>query len=154
MLKAYALIIYYQSILFCLQIIINYPKLTADLMDFDADLRAVPELTSPGEVRGKPGEERGSDQTKPRVTMPGDVNQSVDRREVGGAVTKLQASIVGCHRETVRRVTAVENCPSSNLHHFVQQVPHSRHEYSPPTDSHRSKVKGGKLTIYTGILLV
>ena len=116
-------------------------------MEIDANLRAVPELTSPGEVRGKPGEERGSDQTKPRVTMPGDVTQYVDQRGVGGAVTKLRASIVGCHRETVRRVTAVENCPSSNLHHFVQQVPHSRHEYSTPTGSQRFKVKGGKLTI-------
>ena len=116
----------------------------------DGDLEAVPQLTSPGAVRGKPGEERGSDYRKPRVLMPGGVPQlghDGHLGEIRSSVTQLRASIVGCHRETVRRVTAVENCPSSNLHHFVQQVPHSRHEYSPPTDSHRSKVKGGKLTI-------
>ena len=116
----------------------------------DGDLRAAPQLTSPGAVRGEPGEERGSVYRKPRVLMPGGVPQlghDGHLGEIRSSVTQLRASIVGCHRETVRRVTAVENCPSSNLHHFVQQVPHSRHEYSPPTDSHRSKVKGGKLTI-------
>ena len=116
----------------------------------DVGLGAVPQLTSPGEVQGEPGEERGSDYRKPRVLMPGGVPQlghDGHLGEIRSSVTQLRASIVGCHRETVRRVTAVENCPSSNLHHFVQQVPHSRHEYSPPTDSHRSKVNGGKLTI-------
>ena len=68
--------------------------------------------------------------------------------EIRSSVTQLRASIVGCHRETVRRVTAVEDCPSSNLHHFVQQVPHSRHEYSSPPDNQRiSEVKKGKFRI-------
>ena len=52
---------------------------------------------------------------------------------IGDTVTQLRASIVGCHRETVRRETGLDSCPSSNLHYFVQQSPHSRHEYIPPT---------------------
>ena len=52
---------------------------------------------------------------------------------IGDTVTQLRASIVGCHRETVRRETGLDFCPSSNLHHFVQQSPHSRHEYISPT---------------------
>ena len=52
---------------------------------------------------------------------------------IGDTVTQLRASIVGCHRETVRRETGLEFCPSSNLHHFVKQSPHSRHDYIPPT---------------------
>ena len=53
--------------------------------------------------------------------------------QIGDTVTQLRASIVGCHRETVRRETGLEFCPSSNLHHFVKQSPHSRHDYIPPT---------------------
>ena len=60
---------------------------------------------------------------------------------IGEVVTQLNASIVGCHRESVRRETGLENCPSSNLHHFVSQVPHSRHEIIPP--SIKSTVKRG-----------
>ena len=52
---------------------------------------------------------------------------------IGDTVSQLRASIVGCHRETVRRETGLDSCPSSNLHYFVQQSPHSRHEYIPPT---------------------
>ena len=52
---------------------------------------------------------------------------------IGDTVTQLRASIVGCHRETVRRETGLDFCPSSNLHHFVKQSPHSRHDYFPPT---------------------
>ena len=52
---------------------------------------------------------------------------------IGDTVTQLRASIVGCHRETVRRETGLDFCPSSNLHHFVKQSPHSRHDYIPPT---------------------
>ena len=53
--------------------------------------------------------------------------------QIGDTVTQLRASIVGCHRETVRRETGLDFCPSSNLHHFVKQSPHSRHDYIPPT---------------------
>ena len=52
--------------------------------------------------------------------------------EIVDTVKQLRASILGCHRETVRRDTGLENCPSSNIHHFVPQQPHSRHELSPP----------------------
>ena len=52
---------------------------------------------------------------------------------LGEVVTQLNASIVGCHRETVRRETGLDNCPSSNLHQFVPQVPHSRHEFIHPS---------------------
>ena len=117
----------------------------------DGDLEAVPQLTSPGAVRGEPGEERGSDLNKSCVPMPRGVPQlghDGHLGEIRSSVTQLSASIVSCHRETVRRVTAVENCPSSNLHHFVQQVPHTRHEYSPPTDNQRRyQVKRGEFII-------
>ena len=53
--------------------------------------------------------------------------------KIGDAVTQLSASIVGCHREAVRRETGLENCPSSNLHQFVPQHPHSRHEFISPS---------------------
>ena len=52
---------------------------------------------------------------------------------IGDTVTQLRASIVGCHRETVTREIDLDFCPSSNLHHFVKQSPHSRHDYFPPT---------------------
>ena len=51
--------------------------------------------------------------------------------EIGDAVDKLRASIVGCHREPVRRESGLDNCPYSNEHHFVQQMPHTRHEFFP-----------------------
>ena len=51
--------------------------------------------------------------------------------EIGDAVIELCASIVGCHREPVRRETGLDNCPYSNEHHFVKQMPHTRHEYLP-----------------------
>ena len=60
---------------------------------------------------------------------------------IGDVVTQLRTSIVGCHRETVKRETGLENCPSSNLHQFVPQVPHSRHEFIPP--SMKSTMKRG-----------
>ena len=51
--------------------------------------------------------------------------------EIGDAVIELRASIVGCHRELVRRETGLDNCPYSSEHHFVQQMPHTRHEFLP-----------------------
>ena len=64
-----------------------------------------------------------------------------DLGKIGEVVTQLRASIVGCHRETVRRETDLEICPSSNLHHFVPQAPHTRHEFIPP--SIKSTMKKG-----------
>ena len=52
--------------------------------------------------------------------------------EIGDTITNLQASIVGCHRETVRRDIPLENCPSSNLHYHVRSIPHTRHEPKLP----------------------
>ena len=63
--------------------------------------------------------------------------------EIGDTVTKLQASIIGCHRETVRRETGLDNCPYSGEHHFVKQRPHSRHEFLPKT-AHSPSKKGEK----------
>ena len=54
------------------------------------------------------------------------------RGTIGETVTNLQASIVGCHRETVRRDIPLEICPSSNLHYHVKAIPHTRHEPKIP----------------------
>ena len=51
--------------------------------------------------------------------------------EIGETVIELRASIVGCHREVVRRETGLDNFPYSSEHHFVQQMPHTRHEFLP-----------------------
>ena len=64
-----------------------------------------------------------------------------DLGKIGEVVTELRASIVGCHREIVRRETDLEICPSSNLHQFVPQAPHTRHEFIPP--SIKSTMKKG-----------
>ena len=56
-----------------------------------------------------------------------------DFGKIGNVVTQMCDSIVGCHRETVRRETDLENCPSSNLHQFVPKVPHSIHEFISPS---------------------
>ena len=51
--------------------------------------------------------------------------------KIGDTVIELCASIVGCHRELVRRETGLDNCPYSSDHHFVQQMPHTIHEFLP-----------------------
>ena len=56
-------------------------------------------------------------------------------RVIGDTIANLHASIVGCHRETVRRDIPLENCPSSNLHYHVKTIPHSRHEPKLPADT-------------------
>ena len=72
----------------------------------------------------------------------GPVNHGAgDLGKIGEVVTQLRASIVGCHRETVRRETGLDICPSSNLHQFVPQAPHTRHEFIPP--SIKSTMKKG-----------
>ena len=54
-----------------------------------------------------------------------------ESEKIGDTVTQLRASIVGCHREPVKRETGLDNCPYSNEHHFVKQMPHTRHEFLP-----------------------
>ena len=72
----------------------------------------------------------------------GPVNHGAgDLGKIGEVVTQLRASIVGCHRETVRRETVLDICPSSNRHQFVPQAPHTRHETIPP--SIKSTMKKG-----------
>ena len=63
---------------------------------------------------------------------------------IGNTVAHLKASIVGCHRETVRRDIPFDNCPSSNLHYYVKSVPHTRHEPRQPVNV-KTVVKGNKL---------
>ena len=62
-------------------------------------------------------------------------------------ISHLQTSILGSHKtENVRRSTPLENCPSSNLHHFVKPVPHTSHEVYPSTDIRTKKsVSKGKM---------
>ena len=55
-----------------------------------------------------------------------------DRGAIGETISNLQASIVGCHRETVRRDIPLEISPSSNLHYHVKSIPHTRHEPKIP----------------------
>ena len=46
------------------------------------------------------------------------------------AISAIETSLGGCHREKVQRGDT--HCPSSsNQHHYVRQVPHTRHEALP-----------------------
>ena len=56
------------------------------------------------------------------------------RTDLAVAVAKIKHSIGGCHQEEVRREET--NCPSSNQHLYVRQVPH-RSEVVPSTPSMR-----------------
>ena len=54
------------------------------------------------------------------------------RAKLAVAVTAIDQSLGGCHREAVSREET--HCPSSsNQHHYVRQVPHTRHEVIPRT---------------------
>ena len=64
--------------------------------------------------------------------QPGDV-----RENLAVAVTAIESSLGSCHREKVVREPTL--CPSSNQHHYVQQVPH-RCEVIPTTPM----IKGSK----------
>ena len=61
-------------------------------------------------------------------------------------VSQLKSSVVGSHKENVERTIPLENCPSSNLHHFVPPVPHTSHEIYPSLDvrTKNSVLKGKK----------
>ena len=67
-------------------------------------------------------------------------------------VSVLRSSIVGSHTIDGRptRICAIDDVPSSNLHHFVDHHPHSRHEQFPSTDVRmRSVRRKGKILIRT-----
>ena len=60
-------------------------------------------------------------------------------------VSQLKSSVVGSHEENVDRSIPLDNCPSSNLHHFVPPVPHTSHEVYPSLDIRTKKsVLNGK----------
>ena len=44
------------------------------------------------------------------------------RSDLAVAVTTIERSLGGCHREEVRRDPT--DCPGSNQHHYVRQQPH------------------------------
>ena len=47
------------------------------------------------------------------------------------AASSIKKSLGGCHQESVKREET--HCPwSSNQHHYVRQVPHTRHETHQP----------------------
>ena len=54
--------------------------------------------------------------------------------DLGDTVSLLRHSVTGAHTETVRRLISLDVAPSSNLHHFVERIPHSSHESFPATD--------------------
>ena len=67
--------------------------------------------------------------------QPGDV-----RASLAAAVTSIERSIGSCHRERVVREPT--HCPSSsNVHHYVRQVPHPS-ELVPTTS--KKKISKGK----------
>ena len=54
------------------------------------------------------------------------------------AASSIKKSLGGCHQESVRREET--HCPgSSNQHHYVRQVPHTRHEAHQPTPRRSNK---------------
>lgn len=65
-------------------------------------------------------------------------------------ISTLRSSIVGSHTidGIPTRICAIDDVPSSNLHHFVDHHPHSRHEQFPSTDVRmRSVSLKGKISI-------
>ena len=72
---------------------------------------------------------------------PWENNKSNDGQDQGlkQIVSELQSSVGGSHKEYVARSIALDNCPSSNLHHFVLPVPHTSHEVFPSQDIRAKK---------------
>ena len=62
------------------------------------------------------------------------------REKLAVAVTTIERSLGGCHREKVTRDST--DCPGSNQHHYVRQQPH-RCEVLPTTT--RKRESRGKL---------
>ena len=65
------------------------------------------------------------------------------RSDLAVAVTTIERSLGGCHREEVRRDPT--DCPGSNQHHYVRQQPH-RCEVLPTTTRKRES-KGNLVQI-------
>ena len=63
------------------------------------------------------------------------------REKLAVAVTTIERSLGGCHREKVTRAST--DCPGSNQHHYVRQQPH-RCEVLPTTT--RKRENKGNLT--------
>ena len=68
-------------------------------------------------------------------------------QDLSQIVSQLESSVVGSHKENVGRPIPFNDCPSSNLHHFVLPVPHTSHEVYPSLDirTKTSIFKGKKI---------
>ena len=64
---------------------------------------------------------------------------SAQEQGLGEVVSQLQSSVVGSHEESVGRSIPYDDCPSSNLHHFVIPIPHTSHEVYPSLDIRTKK---------------
>ena len=81
-----------------------------------------------------------------RVLMPPAKSSS----NLEANVSMLRSGIVGSHTiagGAIFRICSIDDVPSSNLHHFVENLPHSRHEQFPSTDIRMRSVsvKGKKI---------
>ena len=54
-------------------------------------------------------------------------------------VSELRTSVTGSHKDVGTRSIPFEECPSSNLHHFVKPEPHTSHEVYPSLDIRTKK---------------
>ena len=74
---------------------------------------------------------------------PGSANKDQGLSQV---VSQLQSNVGVSHKENVGRFVPLDDCPSSNLHHFVQPIPHTSHEVYPSLDirTKKSVIKGRK----------
>ena len=67
---------------------------------------------------------------------PWEQNGPTSDQDLSQTITRLQTDVSGSHKakDHVERSIPLENCPSSNLHHFVEPVPHTSHEVYAPMD--------------------
>ena len=87
-----------------------------------------------------------------RVLMPPAKSSS----NLEANVSMLRSGIVGSHTigGAIFRICSIDDVPSSNLHHFVENLPHSRHEQFPSTDIRMRSVsvKGKKILNIKGFV--
>ena len=74
---------------------------------------------------------------------------SAVRTDLTVAVATIKESLGGCHQEVVKRDET--HCPSSNVHHYVRQVPH-RCEVLPKTPR-KKKSKGNQHYFFNYIVV-
>ena len=79
----------------------------------------------------------------------GSVAGAAVKERLAVAVTTIERSLGGCHREKVTR--DLTDCPGSNQHHYVRQQPH-RCEVLPTTTRKR-KSKGNLINKFIKLLL-